>query len=1481
MPKLSRLRFVSVGHPNARFNDLVFDFRDVSGAASDSTIWLRNGGGKSSLLNLFFALIRPNKRDFLGGKAEAKQRAIDDYIKTHDRAVVAAEWELDQPGRLFDSTDNTFVYLTGVFYEWRHGGSKDLRRLFFAARSHNEPRLTIDQMPIYIEDPGQLRRRTLADFRQEWNDLRNKYPHLDVTYTENQKEWGAVLENARIDPELFSYQIRMNQREGGVDELFRFNEHEQFIDFLLELIIDPALGEKVSRNIATYRSELKERKDRLIPEKELLQGLVTRLAPLMDLSRQRSVLNEQAQKESLSLIRLDDFINHRIKAHETGAQEMLDLADFKRQEADLAELDAAAARKQSAVLRLFAASERFKKADEESKRLEKEHADALHIKKIWNAAGPLHRALKYENDARGYRQQLELKQKEHAPLLRQLQHAANQYAGAVRHKSGQCRDKAGEEQKKENSYRKDAKELREMASECNAKNATAQNELGHIESFLKNAAAERQRLEKANTLQKDETAAQAVDRLKERIQSNTGRLEEVVSVLESLEQKHDAVVREKETVGTQIGGLTVQLEHEDKQYKIADQARTRLEKDPRLRLHLELESVALEKLSDHEISMLRNISHQVLEKIVAIKIEKAGDERAVPYIENNGLLPPAPEVETVLKFLTSHIPAAWTGWTYLEANVKQPGSQDLMIDRSPHLVTGIVVRDSDYDKAVELLREKSPVPDYPVVIAPQGSFKDTGPDRWTVIGPRTRGFFDKSAAKKELVKRRTRLDKADDQIRRHQQHREELEDLLKRLLHFRSQYPLGWFAQAQERIRKLESDIELAEKKKDELERIIGDIQEDKKTNTRLKEQLMNDTANAEKDMAGAERFLNQYENLLDSKKAHREELDKKIAARLAEIAQYNREADDADGKARECALMASKYNQEAVAFEKDIDEIRFVSGAPEPMPGAIEPLKNNYIDLKETYESRIEGEHLHQLIQKAEDEAKPERKQFDKLKSDIITEPLVQSYLDKLDDISQIEENRSEAERAAQSLFGYLGNKGRERSVEESKMASCKQECEQLGADTNLGKYKLPPGPLQADEAALKQDEKACELEEKVNRCNIESIEAKQKHLEYKNHKEKIQKDLSLLDSVKDMYADLIPGETGAEDFIWTPPQEDKDIEIAINNLKAAFNKLKADHLHLDDLRKKHTSKIYEWTKQTKFESIQSRIAGRFSGTEPDAMEDRAEEWEQQLILRVNTIDDQLKEMEKHRDLLIRETLNAADDGLRAIKSAARQSRLPDHVPGLGGSHFLRIDTREPRDQDERKGRIGELIDQLIDEGNLPGGLALVQRAVRKLTRPVKVRVLNPDPDIDRQSVEITEMAKFSGGEQLTGAILLYCTLAQLRVRSRGQLQRPSSVLLLDNPIGRASRVKFLELQREVARAMNVQLIYTTAVNDMEALHALPNIIRVRNSHIDRNTGDRMVELEKQGKQIDLVRVSRVEQGGQAPHDKPQIKKTGNEIPN
>jgi hypothetical protein len=203
-----------------------------------------------------------------------------------------------------------------------------------------------------------------------------------------------------------------------------------------------------------------------------------------------------------------------------------------------------------------------------------------------------------------------------------------------------------------------------------------------------------------------------------------------------------------------------------------------------------------------------------------------------------------------------------------------------------------------------------------------------------------------------------------------------------------------------------------------------------------------------------------------------------------------------------------------------------------------------------------------------------------------------------------------------------------------------------------------------------------------------------------------------------------------------------------------------------------------------------------------------------------------------------------AADEALSLLTRISRLSRLPDGLP-QAGRQFVKIETKASDNPVERREHVGELIDELLEKGDIGEGLKLIQRAVRRVARRISVRVLHPDLHHSTARVAISDMRRFSGGERLTCGILLYCTLIRLR-NTDSNRRAGSSVLILDNPIGTASRISFLDLQREVARAMNVQLIYATAVNDLHAVGSLENVIRLSNTRADRRTGRRFIEVEQ-----------------------------------
>ncbi len=196
----------------------------------------------------------------------------------------------------------------------------------------------------------------------------------------------------------------------------------------------------------------------------------------------------------------------------------------------------------------------------------------------------------------------------------------------------------------------------------------------------------------------------------------------------------------------------------------------------------------------------------------------------------------------------------------------------------------------------------------------------------------------------------------------------------------------------------------------------------------------------------------------------------------------------------------------------------------------------------------------------------------------------------------------------------------------------------------------------------------------------------------------------------------------------------------------------------------------------------------------------------------------------------------------MRTLRTAQRVSRLPDGLGDWSGQEFLRI-VFAPLEEALLVDRLGEVVDEAAKgrTGWAAGdgretkrdGLSLLLRGVQvAVPKGFRVDMLKPDSVLRTERERVSEVKDvFSGGQQLTAAIILYCTMAALRANNRGRIRdRHSGVLFLDNPIGRASAGYLLELQRSVADALGVQLIYTTGLFDAGALSEFPLIIRLRN---------------------------------------------------
>jgi hypothetical protein len=290
----------------------------------------------------------------------------------------------------------------------------------------------------------------------------------------------------------------------------------------------------------------------------------------------------------------------------------------------------------------------------------------------------------------------------------------------------------------------------------------------------------------------------------------------------------------------------------------------------------------------------------------------------------------------------------------------------------------------------------------------------------------------------------------------------------------------------------------------------------------------------------------------------------------------------------------------------------------------------------------------------------------------------------------------------------------------------------------------------------------------------------------------------------------------------------------------------------------------LAQYTAGRQFEPVTSPVRTQILAVPRNELPGYAAEWTAALRPRLRTLEDDLGQVNRHRATIIARLRGMVQASLGTLRLAQRLSKLPDGLGDWSGEDFLRIrfTAPEPAALDDR---LAEVIDTATaaagpaaargrDDvagngagGNAAGnraggnkaagkrdGLTLLLRGVRAAMAPkgVYVDMLKPDAVLRTERVRVSEIGDvFSGGQLLTAAIILYCTMASLRANERGQVSRPhAGVLFLDNPIGRASAGYLLELQKAVADRLGVQLVYTTGLFEPNALAVFPLVIRLRN---------------------------------------------------
>jgi hypothetical protein len=1424
MARLLRVHFASIGHPDARLSPLTLDLRanDETGTGTDSVLWLRNGGGKSTILNLFYSLFRPDRREFLGTSAEGRARHLEDYVKAEDLSFVVTEWDVEpvmQDGLLAMPPARRRV--VGQVLSWKDqqksSDASRLRRRFFSLLGEGD--FGLESLPIDGLSPQPV--RSFEAFRSWLEELRQTRPELEPFWDDTPRKWLEHLEKIGLDPELFRYQLRMNAREGSADEAFRFRTTDEFVRFFLEVAFETAEADQVSANVELFRDKL-TRRPALLAEQTFLIEARHHLVPLQEAQRAAlaaQALRLEARREAAAVLTaLHARAEHHRAVAESAKMEREGHHEAERRasnDADRLNRWANGLARRALELDLQEAQGAHEAARAALATAEEQVAVAEAA-----VARDTEHELRARRDAKS--EALAAAQREQEPLRRQVQRAGTtlraRLAEAAELERGRSNDAAAAAEAARK--RRDEHEARQV--ELEKTRATIEARIRQVDEWLAQRDAERELLRQAGAIELREDALEAFTRWEGRAEAR--RTEAASHRAERADARARALAASEEAKahGMRVARLEAELQTESSRLDAARAERERLQGLGPLR---EVEGTETPDLdAPGTVDRLHAAADRLQRQILVTAVEGAEDDRALQSLDRIGRLPSSPDAERALGVLRSAELAAWLGTEYLVANVPE-GEREALVRGDPALWHGLVVADeAALEKARALLATfapRLPVTVAPARLAPRQALEER------LVLPGHPAHWDERAGgrfRDELSGRRDRRERERDE----QQHRERaFRAAAEAVARWRGEWGDGRLAVAESDVEQRVAARGRALAEHDAAVARGKEAMAQEREALRLLEDAERDLAASERTADRVRAFVERFDQHVD---ARRREKDQALGQRALiedELASSRLARDGEDARWLAARDEAAAHLREAERLQQERDRVELSDEEP-PEDRDLVGARAAWSDLYARWQ-RVVSENRLQW-------------ELDQLSKQLTTATAELRRLAKGREAALEAVPMGEGERRRASA-----RKGRERATH----ACAQAELREQQARAQLPKAPrrreaddLPPEePPPASAAAARARAEECRAAREVASQRMKELaqragEAEARHraslteAEGCIHRSKRLGDV-LGDERPEVPGEILPDEAASVDHL-------VDVRVsAVKTSNEATERARREAARqAEALREVATSAAHE--------AHRSRVKERLKAPAHE-LADVADALHRDVEERLEVVRGTLAEIDQDRRLLLQEVDKVAMDGVKLLQAAERASKLPAGLGAWEGESFLRIRAEVPGSQPERQARLEPLLDRLVAKGQIPDGRELVNAAVQELaSRRIEVTLLKPDAILRRERLPVTEMQTFSRGQQLTVAILLYCTLAQLRGQQRGRRGRvDGGVLLLDNPVGTCSSVPLLELQRQVARQMRVQLVYTTGVNDPDAVSTFPNTVRLRNNHRARASGDLHVTVE------------------------------------
>ncbi|MEW1646887.1 hypothetical protein [Streptomyces sp. NPDC091219] len=839
-----------------------------------------------------------------------------------------------------------------------------------------------------------------------------------------------------------------------------------------------------------------------------------------------------------------------------------------------------------------------------------------------------------------------------------------------------------------------------------------------------------------------------------------------------------------------------------------------------------------------------------------LRTAAADDSRILGALGDGGLLPPGPDVLATVEFLGEHGIPALPGWRYL-AQAVDPTDHARVLAARPELVDGVIITDPDtHARAREALSEAALLPRSAVAVGTAAALlaPTPAPDAQTgdvFLVPPNPAMHDEHAADEERQALRARAGQRDEEIRTLAARLGKDRELAARLASWRTGCPSGRL-------------VELARTAQDT--RAFAEEAEAELAEAR--------TARAEAEEVAAEAAQVRDERQETAQKTRRAaDALAGLAFRLRERAGWQvklrelaDEASESEARAQSCLERARAADEDRRAAQRAADDARRtaralraerseIAGAPDDVPDddadapkpALAALREAYRAASQLYEKVGVGADLRAEQARAESDESAAIAELDRLSNKVRTRaaqllespdgsdgPSRQAAAARAEELVQLLETRVST---ASEQLGRLRGEAERHAPEDGE------------AHTELAEDLVP---RDAEHAQALLRTATAELGSRTDALGG----AREAHAELLDSHRAAEDGAGGFDETAAMLRDLLR-EHASDEEQEEPEPYPGSLEEARHSAAEARRSLRGcatDLSAAESAVREASDVLVRHANSTRYEQVRTPARQQIRELPASALPEHAQKWADAFAPRLRVLTDELAQLERNRDSIVDRLRGLVESALATLRSAQRLSRLPEGLGEWSGQEFLRIRFEEP-DQATLIERLGMVVDEATraavkkNSDMRRDGMSLLLRGVGAALEPkgVAVEILKPDAVLRAERVPVGQMGDvFSGGQLLTAAIALYCTMAALRSNDRGRdKHRHAGTLFLDNPIGRANATYLLELQRAVSDALGVQLLYTTGLFDTTALAEFPLVIRLRND-ADLRAGLKYISVEE-----------------------------------